>query len=704
MTRMCKISLLLVLFFFQNSFFGQKKIEKAMNELNQFNYFEAKKLFTKNIKKYESICSFGLARIYSKNDNPFYNLDSALLAIKRSESSYSIQKEKQKEKFKKLKFDYPTVAALRQTIASQVFSEMVRQNSLAGYSLYIKDLPFANELPKAIFLRDSIAYSNCKKSAKSDVFVQFLSDYPSSSFAAAATADMQLLQYQEETKKSSVVEFVNFIKKHPENKYRGDAEDRIYDIVCEKNTGEVFQNFIQNYPTNRNIDRAWRNFYKVSTADFSEKAITTFLENNASYPFKNEIENDREMSKQQFLPLKKDNVWGFMDHQSNEVIAPRYDVVGFFNEGLAFAQKGRKFGYINKANQTMIPFEYDNANDFIEGRALVEKDGKFGIIDRTGKLLLPIIFSDLGSYANGLVFGKIDSLYAYYDKYGFKRIPERFEEAYDFENGKAIVTVKGKQGIIDEYGSYVVAPGVESIRIFNDSLYVVEDQELFGIIRSNYSVVLPIMYNEIGAIENKRAIVSKDDLFGYLDEKGALIIPLKFENYPNYRKLAQFQNGLAKIKLKEKYGMIDAGGKIVVPATFVALGQPSALIACKKLDTWNYCDQKGNVQSKLVFESTESFSEGLGIVSSLTLFGLINTKGVYVLPPEYTEIKRVDASFLMVRKGAKYGMVNNDGLIVVPIEYQKINTSKNDYFILQNTGEIDYFYKKDKLFIPSKQQ
>jgi hypothetical protein len=702
MTQMSKIVCIFFLIFSPNIAFGQRKIEKAMNELNQFNYFEAKKLFTKNMKKYESICCYGMARIFSKNDNPFYNLDSALIAIKRSESSYSIQKEKQKEKFKKLKFDYPTISNLRQVIASQIFTEALKQNTLSTYTVFVDNLSFANELPKAILLRDSIAFSNCVKSLKSEVFAQFMIDYPNSSFYENAKSEMQLLQYQEETKKGSVIEFVNFIKKHPENKYRGDAEDRIYDIVCEKNTGEVFQNFIQNYSINRNIDRAWRNFYKVSTADFSEKAITTFLENNTSYPFKNEIENDREMSKQQFLPLKKDNVWGFMDHQSKEVIAPHYDVVGFFNEGLAFAQKGRKFGYINKANETMIPFEYDNANDFIEGRALVEKNGKFGIIDRTGKLLLPIIFSDLGSFENGLVYGKIDSLYAYYDKYGFKRISERFEEAYDFENGKAIVTVKGKQGIIDEYGSYVVAPGVESIRIFNDSLYVVEDQEMFGIIRSNYSIVLPIMYDEIGSLENKRAIISKEDLFGFIDEKGAIVIPLKFENYPNYPKLAQFSNGLSKVKLKEKFGMIDLYGKIVIPTTFVALGQPGQLIACKKIDVWSYCDNKGIVQPKFNYETTESFSQGVGIVSSLTLYGLINTKSIFVLAPDYTEIKRLDSEFLMVRKGAKYGIVNNNGLIVVPIEYQKINTSKNDYFILQTQVKLITFTKKTNyLFQPN---
>jgi hypothetical protein len=704
---MCKCIQIVTLFVLLSSsvsVLSQKKIEKAFVELNQYNYFESKKLFKESLKKYESISSFGLASIYTKNDNPFYNLDSAIIYAQRAEKTYSVQSEKQKIKFKKLNFDYPAIFALRESISSKLFLELSKTPTVESLTNYSNLYPFAKEINTVIHRRDSMAFEKCTKIQSSTVFAQFNKEYPNSEYFERAKDQMYLLQYQEETRAGSLQQFIGFIRKNPQNTYVSDADDRIYDIVCAKNSEEAFQNFIKNYPTNRNVNRAWRNLYKISTSDYNEKETTEFLAKNTDYPFKLEIETDKELSKQQFVPYKKDGLWGYMNHTGDVSLAPMYDVVGFFNESLAYAQKNRKFGYINKANETMINFEYDNAYDFNEGRALVEKNGKFGMIDRTGKLILPIIFSDLGNYSNGLVFGKIDSLYAYYDKFGFKRIPEKFQEAFDFENGKAIITINGKQGIIDEYGSYVVAPGVESLRIFTDSLYVFEENGMFGIIKSNYTVVLPAIYEEIGSLSDKRAIVSAAELFGYIDDKGALVIPVKYETYPNFIKLSQFEFGFAKVMLKEKYGLIDVNGKVLIAPTYTEMGQPSNLIAVTKGLTCGFCDKNGVLQTPADFEICESFKYGVGVASKLTLFGLINAKGVYILPAEYTEIRRLDKDFLMIKRGPKCGIVTNKGEIVVPVEYQKITSNGLDYYILQNAGEIDYFYKTDKLHIQPKIQ
>jgi hypothetical protein len=52
-------------------------IDKAFKALQQYNYFDAKALFEKALKKEPSAANYGLAVIYSRTDNPFHNLDSA---------------------------------------------------------------------------------------------------------------------------------------------------------------------------------------------------------------------------------------------------------------------------------------------------------------------------------------------------------------------------------------------------------------------------------------------------------------------------------------------------------------------------------------------------------------------------------------------------------------------------------------------------
>ena len=44
-------------------------IEKGFKALEEYNYFEAKKIFLKTIKKDSSASGFGLATIFFRNDN-----------------------------------------------------------------------------------------------------------------------------------------------------------------------------------------------------------------------------------------------------------------------------------------------------------------------------------------------------------------------------------------------------------------------------------------------------------------------------------------------------------------------------------------------------------------------------------------------------------------------------------------------------------
>ena len=54
------------------------KIEKGFEALRVFNYFEAKQFFYKsNQSTLNPYSSYGLSLVFYKNNNPFFNLDSA---------------------------------------------------------------------------------------------------------------------------------------------------------------------------------------------------------------------------------------------------------------------------------------------------------------------------------------------------------------------------------------------------------------------------------------------------------------------------------------------------------------------------------------------------------------------------------------------------------------------------------------------------
>jgi hypothetical protein len=675
------------------------KIEKAFQALKEYNYFKAKTLFTKTIKKDISPSSYGLALIHFRTDNPFHSLDSSFTYILQSEKTYGEISEKKKIRFKKFGFDYLNIIELRAKISTKFFQIAENSNTIEAYTKFINTHTWANELFLATHRRDSLAYDVAKQINTSEAYKKFLDNYPLSSLYSTVQSDFYRAQYREITKANTLAAYLEFIAKFPDNPYVIEAEDRIYEIVTESKTIGSYSSFIKSYPKNRNVGEAWKNIYQLYMVDFSDDRIEQFKAEFPTYPYWDQLEEDIKFLKLQLLPFKNDLYYGYMDYSGKIIIPAEYEQLGFFKEGLAFAVKNGLYGYIDKGNRIVIEFEYDLGSDFENGRAIVEKSGKIGMIDRSGNVIFPIEFMDLGQLSEGLVYGAKDSLYAYYDNNYNLRIPERFIEAYEFSNGIAKVQVGENQAFIDRFGSYAVAPGYPIISFHNDSLLVFSDGELEGIMRKNFHIIVPAQFEVIGQLSLDRALVMSNNLIGYIDGKGTVVIQPQFEEYPNYLKRAQFHSNLAVIRLKGKFGIIDKSGKVIIPTTYNEIGDISSLVAYSKGKGWGFIDLNNKVIIQPEFDYAESFKDGMAIVEKMTLQGLINAKKEIIIPIEFTSVSKLSKDLFIVSNGSKFGVYSSTGEVLVPIGYQQIMLIDSDFLLLTNTNELHYLYLPEKRII-----
>lgn len=677
------------------------RIEKAFEALKEFNYFKAKALFEKSIKKNESPASYGLSLIFYRNDNPFHSLDSAFVYVLRAESSYANLKEKSKVKYKEIGFDYLNIIELRSKISTGFFERVQKLNTIDAYAEFVEKHPWSNELFTAIYKRDSLAFEVSKISNTSVAYADFMQKYPESSFYAQAQQAFFRTQYSEYTKSNQLVAFLEFLKKCPDNPLVLDAENRIYEIVVAPNNVDAYASFIAAYPKNRNIGDAWRKLYQLFMVDFSEDRIDHFKKEFPNYPYWDELEADSKYLQLKLLPYKKDNLFGYMDYSGQIIIGAEYEQLGFFKEGIALAMKNGLYGYIDKGNRVLIPFQYESGTDFEQGRAIVEKDGKVGMIDRNGSLIFPLAYEDLGNISDGLIYAKKDSLYGYYDKNSNVRITPKFNEAFSFSDSIAKVEVGGNQGFIDVYGTFVVPPGYSEIRFFNDSLLIFQDEnELFGLMRKSCQIVVSAQYKEIGELTLNRAIVVKENgMLGYMDGSGKEVIPTVYELFPNYQKRGQFTSNFAVVKQKGKFGLIDKDGKVILPLNLNELGDFGALMAFSKGKGWGFMDMTGKVILSPEFDYAESFQDGLAIVEKLTLQGLIDPKGTAIIPITFTSIDRIAKDIIVVSTGSKFGVYNNKGELLVPVEYQQIRLLDKDFLLLLNNNEVHYLYLPEKRII-----
>jgi len=124
---------------------------------------------------------------------------------------------------------------------------------------------------------------------------------------------------------------------------------------------------------------------------------------------------------------------------------------------------------------------------------------------------------------------------------------------------------------------------------------------------TSYLVIAP-KFDEASYFQEGLAKVRIGDKYGYIDKTGKTVIPIQFDSIDVY----EFQEGLAKVKIGGKWGYIDRTGEIVIPPTFEdsyyhIVGDFHKGLAKVKIDgEWGYIDKTGKMVLNLEFDKDES--------------------------------------------------------------------------------------------------
>jgi hypothetical protein len=205
---------------------------------------------------------------------------------------------------------------------------------------------------------------------------------------------------------------------------------------------------------------------------------------------------------------------------------------------------------------------------------------------------------------------------------------------------------------------------------------------------------------QVSSAQDGRFVVFGAGKHGYIDEKGTLVIPIGLEQ--TY--VIDFSEGLAAFSRRakpaagksmyvddkgkfhifprEKWGFIDAGGKVVVVARFDAVQEFSEDLAAVGFDTdkavyncfdcetdrrWGFIDKKGQTVIQPQYRNASSFSEGLAAVQNdAGKWGYINTQGAVVIPFLF-KVARDFRQGLAVAAvdGQKCGYIDKSGSFVI---------------------------------------
>ena len=158
-----------------------------------------------------------------------------------------------------------------------------------------------------------------------------------------------------------------------------------------------------------------------------------------------------------------------------------------------------------------------------------------------------------------------------------------------------------------------------------------------------------IFLNEFNTEDSLVVFRTFDKLRGYLNiHTGEIVIPAQYQRAWN------FSEGIAAVYKDGLVSFINSSGAPAFPTTFP-------------------------IRYDLNFDDIAfQFHNGLCVMRTMDYkWGLINTKGEWVVEPVYTTISAPRNGYRIVSNGSQCGLISEKGQIVLPIEYDYIRLSSN---------------------------
>ncbi len=182
----------------------------------------------------------------------------------------------------------------------------------------------------------------------------------------------------------------------------------------------------------------------------------------------------------------------------------------------------------------------------------------------------------------------------------------------------------------------------------------------YGFIDKTGKMVIPIGYSNYGSGDNYGGKPFHDGLalvydsanayYGYMDKTGKMVIPYQ------YADARSFKDGVARVKLGDRWTVIDTTGKDLLPQAYSLYNSSdegyisSEVIAVKGPNGYGFANKAGQIVSE-GYKLVEPFSNGMAIVGkdgkgTSIVYGYVNEAGVLVVPCQYSGGNRAEADFI----------------------------------------------------------
>jgi hypothetical protein len=267
---------------------------------------------------------------------------------------------------------------------------------------------------------------------------------------------------------------------------------------------------------------------------------------------------------------------GLLSRQLEEVTPAIYYAIVPQEHGFLLGNTPRKNGYLNLKGKTIVPFEleaetidYRRDHFIVFTRYMDVPNGKMlcsGLIDTTGKIILQPEYWEIGQFQNELAIVKKDNRWGFINRSGEVLCPTIYNIIGQMHRNFIEVTKGNKQGLVDRLGKIILEPNYTDVVWYDSLIHYASDQKAHFIYDLRSGKKYEHNFGKLIPQENGLSFFLKDNKYGLVNAQGKLILPAQFDKVRAYR------NNRAVVEINGKYGLIDEHGKILQAIKYAGYG------------------------------------------------------------------------------------------------------------------------------------
>ena len=322
----------------------------------------------------------------------------------------------------------------------------------------------------------------------------------------------------------------------------------------------------------------------------------------------------------------------------------------------------------------MDKYDYRDTFKGKPGIAVVGKDGKYGYINRQGVEITPLKYDSAGQFNGTFGWVQLDGKSGAVNRQGEEVIPLVYDEIFDpICIAPRIVRIGDKYGFV----GYKTGKPITPVKYDNVTdwllLYKMSETQEYEFL----------------------AKVKIDEKWGCINAHGEEILPVVYDEIL----VKDFQPLCIKVKLDGKWGCFSLNGKELLPPQYDDIIYNKPFIAAQLGGKWGFFDDNGKKITDFKYDEFEKYkfvydfleasqeSSGILIVGKDGKFGYINERGVEITPLKYDRIKQFEETVGWVLLDGKWGAVNRRGEEITPPVYDEIEKAFCSHLCIVRIGD-----------------